>query len=266
MGLVIADNGSRPADRQRLAALVPGVPVVDVGGNAGFGGGANAGLRRWLESAVPVDYLAVAPHDALPAPDCLARIVAEMDDRPTAGLACADVGDGHVPVVDPYFGGMTVPARRDAGWEPADYPHGTLLVARRQCLEHIGLFDEAYFAYCEEADLGLRASTAGWEIGLVHGARVVNPTMRSGSAAVDYLMQRNTIHLVRRWFGRYHASVRFVIALVDLVRGRFGWGPPQFLYAPRGRLRALVDVVLGRWGPPPGRYFETLDEAGDPVP
>ncbi|MEZ5136208.1 MAG: hypothetical protein R2699_14425 [Acidimicrobiales bacterium] len=46
------------------------------------------------------------------------------------GLACADVGDGETPVVDPYFGGMTVPARA-AGWEPADYPHGTLLLARR---------------------------------------------------------------------------------------------------------------------------------------
>ena len=46
------------------------------------------------------------------------------------------------------------------GWEPVDYPHGTLLLARRACLEDVGLFDERYFSYCEEADLGLRARAA----------------------------------------------------------------------------------------------------------
>lgn len=262
--LVIVDNGSRPADRARLDAIAPGVPVVDLGRNTGFGPGANAGLR-WGLARPELEYLVVAPHDALPAPDCLEQIIAELDDRPDAGLACADVGDGHIPVVDPYFGGMTIPSAQDAGWETVDYPHGTLLVARRSCLLDVGLFDDAYFAYCEEADLGLRAQAAGWTVGLVHGACVVNPTMRSGSAAVDYLMQRNTIFLVRRWFGRYHATIRFLIAVIDLVRGRFGWGPPQFLYAPRARLQALLDVLRGRWGPPPKKYFETLDKEGNPT-
>ena len=32
-----------------------------------------------------------------------------------------------------------------------------LLLARRACLAEVGLFDERYFAYCEEADLALRA-------------------------------------------------------------------------------------------------------------
>ena len=44
-----------------------------------------------------------------------------------------------------------------------------MLFARRGALEDVGLFDERYFAYCEEADLGLRAVAAGWEVGLVRG-------------------------------------------------------------------------------------------------
>lgn len=261
--LTIVDNGSRPADLARLRELVPDVPIVEQGANTGFGPAANAGWRLALAQGT-WEYVAVAPHDALPDPDCLERITAELDARPGAGLACADVGDGEVPWIDPYFGGLTRPSDQTAGWEGVDYPHGTLMLARRACLLDVGLFDETYFAYCEEADLGLRARRAGWDIGLVHGARVVNPTMRSGSDAVDYLMQRNTLHLVRRHFGRWNAFMRFVMALMELVKGRFGWGHPQFVYAPRGRVRGLVDFLRGRTGPPPPEFFDRLDEAGDP--
>ena len=73
----------------------------------------------------------------------------------------------------PTSGGMTVPARVTArAGSRSDYPHGTLLIARRAMFEAIGLFDERYFAYCEETDLGLRAQAAGWEVGLVHGVMV----------------------------------------------------------------------------------------------
>jgi len=63
-------------------------------------------------------------------------------------------------VVDPVFGALLRPSVVDDGWEDAGYPHGTLLLARRECLLDIGLFDERYFAYCEEADLGERARRA----------------------------------------------------------------------------------------------------------
>src|SRR4051812_475939 len=78
--------------------------------------------------------------------------------RVRAGLASAEYGDDGerlaLPVVDRYFGGILAPTERRPGWEDAGHPHGTLLLARRACLEEIGLFDERYFAYCEEADLG----------------------------------------------------------------------------------------------------------------
>jgi GT2 family glycosyltransferase len=261
--ITIVDNGSRPADLVRLRELVPDVPIVEQGRNTGFGPAANAGWRVGLGDPAN-EYVVVAPHDALPEADCLERILAELDGRPDAGLACADVGDGEVPVIDHYFGGLTLPSSQTEGWEDVAYPHGTLMVARRACLLDIGLFDERYFAYCEEADLGLRAQRAGWGIGLVHGARVVNPTMRSGSDAVDYLMQRNTLHLVRRYWGRWHAFMRFVIALIELVRAHFGWGPDPFIYAPKGRILGLLAFLRGETGPPPTRLFERLDADGDP--
>src|SRR3546814_11219572 len=82
------------------------------------------------------------------------------------------------------------------------------MFAHRTLLLEVGLFDERYFAYCEEADLALRAKAQGWETGLVRGAIVVNPHMGTPSRTVDYLQLRNTLLLVREHSGRYHATIR----------------------------------------------------------
>jgi N-acetylglucosaminyl-diphospho-decaprenol L-rhamnosyltransferase len=265
--ILVVDNGSRGAELDRLRAVVRDSPfaveLVELGANTGFGPAANAGFRRFLARPDAGEWVAVAPHDALPADDTLSRLVAAAEARPHAGLACADVGDGHLPVVDPYFGGLTMPADDHPGWRPADYPHGTLFVARRACLDEIGLFDERYFAYCEEADLGLRAKDAGWEVGLVRGVMVSNPTMRSGSPAVDYLMHRNTLLLVREHSGTYHACIRFGIAGCQLLRGVVQPSSRPPLFSARGRARGMVDFVRGRYGPPPA---EMLAAAGEPAP
>lgn len=263
--ILVVDNGSEPALLERIRVVVENsshdVELVELGANRGFGPGANAGLQTWLAEGEG-EWVALAPHDALPHDGTLRRLIAAAEARERAGLVCADVGDGHVPVVDRYFGGMTVPAPRGGaadGWESVDYPHGTLLIARRACLEEIGLFDERYFAYCEEADLGLRAKAAGWEVGLVRGARVTNPTMRSGSPAVDYLMHRNTLLLVREHSGRYHAFIRFCIALWQLARGVVQPSSRVFVFSAKGRAAGMVDFLRGRYGPPPA---ELLGQAG----
>jgi GT2 family glycosyltransferase len=253
--ILVVDNGSRPELVDRLErALGADARVVRFADNLGFGPGANAGLRWWRDCS-DAEWVAVAPHDALPDATTLATLVKVAEERPRAGLACADVGDGETPAMDPYFGGMTLPARTTEGWEPADYPHGTLLLARRACLDEIGLFDERYFSYCEEADLGIRAREAGWEVGLVRGAMVHNPHMHSGSPAVDYLMQRNTLLLVREHSGRYHAFIRFVIAVFQLVRGLVRPSKREWLYSVSGRTLGIIDFVRGRYGPPPAVLF-----------
>ena len=248
--LTVVDNGSRPAARARLRAELPDAALVEVGHNAGFGPGANAGLRAWLASGRG-EWAVIAPHDALPAPDCLARLFAAAADRPRAGLVSAEYGEANRPVVDPYLGGMLVPTERRDGWVDTEHPHGTLLACRRSCLEEIGLFDERYFAYVEEADLGLRAVAAGWDVGIVIGALVANPATASSAAVVDYLQLRNTLLLIRDHFGRYPAVMRSVIAVVSVVHQSVRPSARAPWFSPGARLRAVLDYARGRYGPPP---------------
>jgi len=267
--LTVVDNGSSAANRETLTTGLAdtGAEIVFLGANRGFGPAANVGLRRWLEDG-DGDWAAVAAHDALPAPGCLRRLLDTVAERPRAGLASAVYGEQNVgvwlartdmkPVVDRYFGGILVAAERDSGWEDAGHPHGTLMVARRQCLDDVGLFDERYFAYCEEADLGERARRAGWEVGVVWEALVENPSMSQGSAAVDYLQLRNSLLLVREHFGRYPAFIRLTMAI-----GNTAWQTAlphrrSPIFSLPARCRAIVDFGRRRYGAPPASLQTVL--------
>ncbi|MCU4183816.1 glycosyltransferase [Acidiferrimicrobium sp. IK] len=249
--IVVVDNSEDPAVTATLRRLLPAdVTVLRTGANTGFGPGANVGLRHWLAQGRG-EWVAVAPHDALPAEGCLARLLAEAAARADAGLVCAEFGDGFdlVPALDWVIGGFYRPATRGDGWEDVDYPHGTLMLARRAALEEIGLFDERYFAYCEEVDLALRARAAGWRVGMVWGAVVTNGTLPAQLIA-DYLQIRNTLLLISTRFGRYPTAVRAVLAVFSAL-GRARRDPGRAALHLRLESRAVADFFRGRFGPPP---------------
>ncbi|MCP3853762.1 MAG: glycosyltransferase [Actinomycetia bacterium] len=251
--VIVVDNGSPTPDLELIRRECPDVFLLELSSNTGFGPAANAGLAAWLAGRPDQEWVFVSPHDVSPDPDALARLMRAGNHAPDIGLVSADVGDHSRQVFDPYFGGMTVARSTQAGTAPVevDYPHGTLFGARRACLSDIGLFDERYFAYCEEADLGARARGQGWRVVLATDAGVRNLHVSPGTPVVDYLQQRNTIQLVARHSGLYHAVIRWLIAAGQLGCGLIGHDRRGYVFHPGARLRALLDVVRGRTGAPP---------------
>jgi GT2 family glycosyltransferase len=244
---LVVDNGSEPEDIEALRAGAPGVEIVLLGANHGFGPAANVGLRRWLESGAG-EWAVVAPDDAVPDAGCLASLLAAVRNRPRVGIVSAEFGEGHEysPTVDKVLGPYLRVVRRRQGFERADFGHGTLLCLRRGCLEDIGLFDEEFFAYCEEADLGLRARARGWEVGFVWGA-VVRNADPSASALRLYLELRNTLRLVEKHFGPDAARTRLRIARLSLLASVLRRDRMHAL----ARRRAIADYRARRFGPPP---------------
>ncbi|MDQ6782109.1 MAG: glycosyltransferase [Actinomycetota bacterium] len=260
VAVTVVDNASSADAMAMLRDGCSDVEIIECTANLGYGPGANVGLRRWLAQGEG-EWVAVAAHDALPAPGCLAALVAAARTHPDAAFVAAEFGDGFdmVPAFDWVIGGYSRPATRGRGWVDVDYPNGTLFVARRQALVDIGLFDERYFAYCEEVDLGLRARARGWRVGMVWGAVVVNGRLPSQLLA-DYLQVRNTLLLIRTHHGRRPAAFRSLLSI-----------PPMFGRARRDRHRwhvhlclegrALIDFWRGRFGPPPPAVVATVHNA-----
>jgi GT2 family glycosyltransferase len=250
--IVVVDNASTSSALAAIRAAAD-VRIIELDENRGFGPTANVGLRSWLAGEIghDADWAFVAPHDALVRADTIERMLEVGAAEGTAGVLCADVGDQARPMIDRFFGALPGRALSYEGFEPVDYPHGTLLALRRECAADIGLFDERCFAYGEEADLGLRARAAGWQVGLVRDAMVANPTTSGSGALVDYLKHRNTLLLLREHAGRWPVAVRVATLGAQLVAGALAPArrPPWF--DSRARRRALADYLRGRTGPPP---------------
>lgn len=65
-----------------------------------------------------------------------------------------------------------MPPSSFAASEDVLLPSACAALYRKELLDEIGLFDEDFFLYCEDTDLGLRARWAGWRCRYVAGAAV----------------------------------------------------------------------------------------------
>ena len=57
---------------------------------------------------------------------------------------------------------------------PVDFTLGATMMLKREVIMQTGLFDEAFFMYCEEIDWAWRVRKAGWEIHCVPAAQVIH--------------------------------------------------------------------------------------------
>jgi N-acetylglucosaminyl-diphospho-decaprenol L-rhamnosyltransferase len=252
--LTIIDNQSSAESLRVLEAGLPAdVELIRLPENVGWGRAHNLVLRRWIEQESS-RFCVIGAHDALPQQACLTRLMEALEEHPDWGMACPEYGRSEITRYGVLRGVRLrkVSPRPNGTHEEVEYCHGTLAVFRRECVREIGPFDERFFAYGDETEIGLRARRAGWKVGLVWGAVVVNPGSSSDDAVIGYLWTRSSLRLARALGGPLGLSVRllyvvFVTGLLWLMRA-----PVQSLSSPAARWRAIRDYLSGYCGPPPG--------------
>jgi GT2 family glycosyltransferase len=80
-------------------------------------------------------------------------------------------------------------------------PSGSAAMYRRTMLDQIGGFDDDFFLYCEDTDLGLRARWAGWKCLYVPEAVVEHHYSHSAGAASPlkaYYVERNRLFVLAK--------------------------------------------------------------------
>lgn len=250
--VTVIDNDSVAEAYQRLQAeLDPSVTLVRLDDNKGWGGALNVILRRWLRSETN-PYCLISAHDAIPEPDCLRLLIAAADADPRVGIACPQYPDPFISRLSRWRGvypQMAVPQSKGSAQE-VDVPHGTLMLVRRQCLDEIGLFDQRYFAYGDEHDLGARAVGHGWKVVLVWGSIVTNPETQTESSWRSYLFARNSLFLVHAYFGRAAAILRAALILVNTLRLLAFRREKGFALSARARWKGVRDYFNGCTGRP----------------
>ena len=227
--VIVVDNSGA----QRVKA--PGVRVIANNGNVGFGAAINQGIR-----ASETPYVATLNDDAVAGPQWLEKLVEAAEARPGVGMCASQVWLSGTGLLD--SAGMLVAADGSskqrgngvpdtfAGATDALCPSGSAALYRRKMLDEVGLFDEDFFLYCEDTDLGLRARWAGWECAYVPGAVVQHRYSHSAGRATPlkaYFVERNRLSMVVKNFPwpmlllvKPASLVRYFWHLAFLMEGR----------------------------------------------
>jgi GT2 family glycosyltransferase len=203
--VVVIDNSG--VNRARAAG--PRVRMIANSSNVGFGAAVNQAFR-----ASEAPYLATLNDDAVAEPHWLELLLACAGANPQAGMFASEVHLYQSGRLD--SAGMLIAIdgsskQRGHGEDPSAYaqaretlfPSGSAAMYRRAMLEEIGGFDESYFLYCEDTDLGLRARWAGWECLYVPGATVQHRYSHSAGRASRlkaYYVERNRLRTVIKNF------------------------------------------------------------------
>jgi N-acetylglucosaminyl-diphospho-decaprenol L-rhamnosyltransferase len=252
LNVTIIDNASRPETRDILKTrLGPEIQLLQLDRNRGWGGALNIALKNWLEQGTN-RYCIISAHDAVPAAECLRLLIEAAEADPRIGIACPQYHDPMVARFSPFRG--VVPERMrvlpPGVAQPVDAPHGTLMLCRRECIQQIGLFDERYFAYGDEHELGMRARRDGWKVVMVWGAIVTNPGTSTESPLRSYLFARNSLLLVRDYAGWWSALLRAAMILLNTLRLKLQSPGGDFAFSAPARFRGVRDYFAGRWGKP----------------
>lgn len=182
--VLIVDNGSTDDSlAQFRARLGDRVRLLANGANLGFAGGMNAGMRAAL--AAGAGSVLLLNNDTVVDAAMLAALLGAAAALPQAGLLGPAIYYYDAPRRLWQIGAREHPllpipldvgpgALRRAGGRPLrlDYVTGCAMLVRREVLAQVGLLDEAYAFYFEDADFCRRARAAGFEVWGVPGARM----------------------------------------------------------------------------------------------
>jgi GT2 family glycosyltransferase len=132
------------------------------------------------------------------------------------------------------------------------WPDGCAAMYRRAMLEDVGGFDEDFFAYADDAELGLRARLAGWRCLYTPHAVVRHhrgATLGIGSARRLTLIERNRVLLVVKlfpwnllWMNAVYLLARIAAGMWAALRNR---GEMRHYPGAKGRLTAAMALVRG---------------------
>ena len=172
--IVVVDNS--PDGEARTAFDQTEVEVLSADRNLGFAGGCNLALRDPRTRSA--DYVWLVNSDAQVDIDALDGLLQTADGNPRAGAIGCVLRDPDRPLQIDAFGGGSV-----SWWtghirhirhsrQRLDYLTGASLLLRRQALDGVGLFDEAFFFLGEDVDLCVRLRQAGWDLCVAEGSQV----------------------------------------------------------------------------------------------
>lgn len=262
--VVVVDNGSSdgsPALVEETAKRFPvSLRLIANQENRGFCAANNQGI-----AATDTELIALLNNDAEAQPDWLEALERAIRQGDDIGMAASKVLVWEDPTRIDKCGHLIYPdgQNRGRGSGQTDrgqfdrlgevlWPDGCAAMYRREMLEDIGGFDEDFFAYADDAELGLRGRWAGWRCLYAPDAVVRHhrgATLGLGSARRLTLIERNRVLLAVKlfpwsllWANGAFLLARIVAGMAAAFRNR---GEMRHYPGTAGKFTAAVALLRG---------------------
>ena len=202
--LIVVDNDSGDGSAEAIRSAVPTATVIDSGSNSGFAGGCNLGV-----SHATGEFVAFLNNDARPHRDWVRAAVETFEAEPDVASVASKVLDWDGALVDYVDGSLTwfgmgykreVEKPDTGAWDTAQdvlFGTGAAMFVRADVYREVGGFDERFFMFYEDVDLGWRLNLLGHRVRYVPASLAYHKhhaTMNKfGSYRESYLLERNAL-------------------------------------------------------------------------
>jgi GT2 family glycosyltransferase len=227
--VIVVDNASGDGGVERIEKEFPEARVLALDQNRGFAAGCNAGAQ-----AATGEYIAFLNNDARPDPHWVSAAAAVLDRDGSVACVASKILDWDGELVDfvdaglGFYGhGFKLHAGEPDG--PAYdresdvlFASGAAMVVRASTFREVGGFDERYFLFFEDVDLGWRYWLLGYRVRYVPASLTYHRHHRSvgalSAAQEDYLLERNALYTIFKNYDDENLHRALPAALMLAVR------------------------------------------------
>ncbi|HXK60182.1 MAG TPA: glycosyltransferase family 2 protein [Acidobacteriota bacterium] len=252
--IILVDNGSTDGSADRAVKMCPGIEIFRLDSNLGFAKASNLGVQ----AANGVEWVVLLNNDAFCDPTWLENLVDAIEKYPQFSSFASRIVSHQDPNIldsagDVYhvcgfaWKRLHGQAETEFGKRPLEVfsASGTAAVYKRSVFLELGGFDEDFFCYFEDVDLGFRLHLAGHRVLFVPTALVHHLGSKTWGEKSDLCLYYGHRNLIWTFFKNMPAPL-------------LAWYLPQHLlfnllvlawYTARGQgravFRAKIDAILG---------------------
>lgn len=260
--VIVVDNGSTDGSQQMLSEKYPQVKLIQNADNVGLGKASNQGIE-----ATSGRHVLLLNNDTLVNGPALDVLVEYLDAHPEAGAAAGKLlnpdgsfQSGFAPfstlleefLIATHIGELLwagYPSHGDSNEIKATgWMSSACLLVRRAALDKIGLLDEGYFIYGDEADLQYRLNKAGWKVYFLPNSSIIH----FGGRSMDRWKRRKMVYRGKMMFYKKNYGIVstlllralfFVMSLLKLLVWCVGYFVPSRNDQAKKELRSNLDVM-----------------------
>lgn len=268
--VVLVDNNSQDESKTVLKNFSrEKLHIIFLENNLGFSGGNNEGIKYALDRYA--EYVLVLNNDTKVDSNILIEFLSEFKKYPDAGVLTSAIYFYDEPDIL-WFGGKTKIEWRkmdraisseyfsktlpqDINSKEVNFITGCCMFIKREVFERVGMFDDRFFLYFEDADFSMRTKKAGYKLIWTPRAKIWHKVSRTtlvevGTSNIHYYNTRNILLLAKKhgpwWIKIYMYLWAFYKFLKQIIKLAFPFRfNKQISFS---IMRGIRDYYLGSFG------------------